>query len=105
MNLFPLQHPAAYWVSTNPVLLKGQQGYETDMGGVKTGDGVTPWNELVYQINPQQSGPGGGLSGHFGSLRRVRDDQTVIIPEDHEAVVTHMTVEGILSVNGVLTIL
>lgn len=36
------------WSSNNPVLLLGEPGYETDLGGMKIGDGETPWNSLSY---------------------------------------------------------
>ena len=39
---------AANWTYFNPVLLKGEPGYETDDRGLKYGDGETPWNELPY---------------------------------------------------------
>ncbi len=42
------QGTAAEWSSTNPVLASGEDGYETDTGKRKTGDGVTPWNNLPY---------------------------------------------------------
>jgi|TARA_Y100000310_G_C20702427_1_gene831099 hypothetical protein len=40
---------AAEWAASDPVLLKGQQGFETDTGRSKYGDGSTVWNSLVYQ--------------------------------------------------------
>jgi len=46
---------AANWTSVNPILLDGQEGFETDTGQKKMGDGVTAWNSLSYS--------GGGGSG------------------------------------------
>jgi hypothetical protein len=103
--VYTLRHPASWFTANNPVLYKGQQGEETDTGAIKTGDGTTAWNELIYFVNPVQSGPGGGLSGNFGSITRVRANQTVIIPEEYEAVVSRFTVDGILTTNGTLTLL
>ena len=44
--------PAATWMGTNPVLLIGQYGHESDSvpasPKVKIGDGVTAWNALSY---------------------------------------------------------
>lgn len=37
---------AAQWAASNPVLLAGELGYETDTFVIKFGDGVTPWNTL-----------------------------------------------------------
>jgi len=60
-----LQHytnTAANFTSTNPILLVGQVGIETDdlltAPKYKIGDGVTAWNTLPYN-----SSGGGGLSG------------------------------------------
>jgi hypothetical protein len=41
----------ANWVSSNPILLDGEMGYEKDTGKMKIGDGVTRWNDLVYFPN------------------------------------------------------
>jgi Major tropism determinant N-terminal domain len=39
---------AAAWTSANPTLLQGEQGYETDTGLFKVGDGSTAWTSLKY---------------------------------------------------------
>jgi hypothetical protein len=39
---------AANWASTNPTLAAGEQGYETDTGLSKIGDGTTAWDALSY---------------------------------------------------------
>jgi hypothetical protein len=39
---------AAQWTSANPTLSAGEQGFETDTGKVKIGDGSTAWNSLAY---------------------------------------------------------
>jgi hypothetical protein len=39
------------WSNNNPVLLSGEPGYETDLGGFKIGDGSTPWTDLIYIKN------------------------------------------------------
>lgn len=36
------------WETKNPVLAKGEPGFEVDTYGLKIGDGITPWNELPY---------------------------------------------------------
>lgn len=46
---------AARWTEVNPILRPGEPGYELDEGGLKIGDGVTPWNNLPYE-----GGKGGG---------------------------------------------
>jgi hypothetical protein len=39
---------AAQWTSTNPTLASGEQGFETDTGKFKIGNGSTAWNSLAY---------------------------------------------------------
>jgi hypothetical protein len=39
---------AANWTSANPTLSSGEQGFETDTGKVKIGDGSTAWTSLAY---------------------------------------------------------
>ena len=39
---------AATWTSVNPTLSAGEQGYETDTGKYKIGDGITSWTSLAY---------------------------------------------------------
>ncbi len=39
---------AASWTSANPVLLAGEEGFETDTRKSKVGDGTTAWNGLSY---------------------------------------------------------
>lgn len=39
---------AENWSTANPTLLKGEVGIETDTNKMKVGDGVTPYNDLVY---------------------------------------------------------
>jgi hypothetical protein len=43
---------AAAWTAANPVLQDGERGYEKDTRKAKTGDGVTPWNSLGYEVAP-----------------------------------------------------
>lgn len=47
---------AANWTSVNPVLADGEEGYETDTGKLKFGDGVTAWNSLAYFTPSSSSG-------------------------------------------------
>jgi hypothetical protein len=42
---------AAQWVSANPVLAAGEQGFETDTNKLKIGNGSTAWNSLSYAIS------------------------------------------------------
>lgn len=49
---------AAEWAQQNPILGKGEPGYEDDTGKFKVGNGLSPWNELGYFVS------GGGLPGN-----------------------------------------
>jgi hypothetical protein len=40
------------WSLSNPTLVRGQSGYETNTGKLKIGDGITPWNDLDYVTSP-----------------------------------------------------
>jgi hypothetical protein len=40
--------PAAEWADKNPLLQRGEIGYEVDTHHVKVGDGITYWNDLPY---------------------------------------------------------
>lgn len=46
---------AAEWTTVNPILYPGEPGFELDTGGLKVGDGITPWNQLPY-INEEGGG-------------------------------------------------
>ena len=39
---------AAQWTSSNPTLASGEQGFETDTGKFKIGNGSTAWTSLAY---------------------------------------------------------
>ena len=39
------------WTKKNPVLRKGEEGYETDTGRRKVGDGTSTWNGLFYTVD------------------------------------------------------
>jgi hypothetical protein len=47
---------AANWTSANPTLAAGEQGFETDTGKIKIGNGSTAWTSLSY------SNPGGTVA-------------------------------------------
>ena len=40
---------AANWTSSNPTLLMGEGGFESDTGRYKVGDGATSWVSLEYK--------------------------------------------------------
>ena len=53
---------AANWTSSNPILLAGEIGFETDTNRIKIGDGVSHWNNLDYVTNIDELGTGGNNS-------------------------------------------
>lgn len=62
---------SANWGLANPVLLKGEPGFETDTGRLKVGDGSTAWNVLAYFVPDTGSGdasvPTGSISMFAGT--------------------------------------
>lgn len=48
---------AAEWATANPVLAEGEQGFETDTGLFKIGDGAAAWNALDYAGGNGAGGP------------------------------------------------
>lgn len=42
---------AENWTKKNPVLRNGEEGYETDTGRRKVGDGMRTWTELFYTVD------------------------------------------------------
>jgi hypothetical protein len=42
---------AANWAAENPVLQDGERGHERNTRKSKTGDGVTAWNDLAYEVS------------------------------------------------------
>lgn len=57
---------ASRWAASNPVLLQGEQGYETDTFKMKIGNGVDPYNDLPYWYAGGESGGGTGATGATG---------------------------------------
>lgn len=50
------------WKTSNPILLKGEAGYETDTRKLKFGDGITAYNDLPYTIDADSGGGGTELN-------------------------------------------
>ena len=45
-----LRHDTAQnWTNANPILLSGEVGIETDTNKIKEGNGITKWNDTMYQ--------------------------------------------------------
>jgi hypothetical protein len=41
------------WTSSNPILLAGEIGFETDTNKMKVGDGTSHWNDLSYVVGSE----------------------------------------------------
>jgi len=61
---------AANWTSSNPTLSQGEQGYETDTGKIKIGDGSTAWTSLGYSF--EGSTVGGATGTDYDDDVKVR---------------------------------
>lgn len=57
---------AAVWESINPILFKGEIGFESDTHKFKIGDGMTAWKDLFYS-------PSCGVYFHSGKGIEVND--------------------------------
>jgi hypothetical protein len=58
------------WEQSNPVLLSGEPGYETDTGKLKIGNGVSTWDVLDYYYGltgPQGATGAQGATGDAGT--------------------------------------
>ncbi len=44
------RNSSVQWAVLNPILLSGEQGFETDTGKYKIGDGQTRWLALEYYL-------------------------------------------------------
>ena len=59
----------AGWSSKNPVLLKGEFGFDTSLKYVKVGDGATAWNDLPTVRLPASAIDGGSSSNTRYDIR------------------------------------
>ena len=72
---------AENWTKENPVLRQGEEGYETDTGRRKVGDGASAWNNLSYTVdrsyNPYSSNAqSGNAVAEAVATERKRTDTT-----------------------------
>ena len=61
MRILVRRDDATLWTENNPVLLKGEMGYEMDARGLKFGDGAQTWRELPYFMGGFDGIDGGGV--------------------------------------------
>ena len=63
---------AEVWARNNPILERGEPGFEIDTGRLKIGNGQTAWNDLEY-LAPQ-SGAGGGVQPDWNQNDNTQPD-------------------------------
>lgn len=87
---------AVEWVRTNPILKVGEPGYESDEGGWKIGDGVTPWVDLPYQDSSGPVGPAGppGAPGQDGAMGPAAPPYSLVIGSVTSGPVPQATITG-----------
>ena len=61
VHIKSLYFTASEWTSSNPTLLEGEVGYESDTNRYKVGDGSTAWNSLEYFTPVATSSREGGI--------------------------------------------
>jgi len=62
---------ASNWTSKNPVLASGEQGYETDTGKCKIGNGTDAWEALAYKVVGESNT---FTAGQRGAITALTDD-------------------------------
>ena len=62
MRILVRRDDAQLWSDNDPILLKGEMGYEMDAAGLKFGDGVTEWKELPYFMGGFDGIDGGSVT-------------------------------------------
>ena len=45
---FILKANSENWKNSNPILQNGELGFEIDTNKFKIGNGINPWNDLLY---------------------------------------------------------
>jgi len=63
------EHSSAWWVANNPVLDKGQIGYETDTKMRKNGNGITAWNSLAYIVQSEDYSTASGTDTYAADYK------------------------------------
>lgn len=91
-----LRNSAAGFTASNPVLGYGVTGLETDTGRIKIGDGVTPWNSLVYSTAQGVL----SINGFTASAVSVVAGSNVTVSSS-QGQVTISAFGGVASVNGI----
>ena len=68
---------AANWTLANTVLSQGEQGYETDTGKMKIGDGSTAWTSLAYFVDSSAYATSSDITSAVATKANTADLATV----------------------------
>lgn len=94
---------AEVWARNNPVLERGEPGFEIDTGRLKIGNGQTAWNDLEY-LAPQ-SGAGGGVQHDWNQNDNTQPDYIKNRPfytgDPVETVLVEESTVSFVSTNGI----
>jgi hypothetical protein len=73
---------ASNWTSSNPILLAGEIGFETDTNKIKVGDGTNHWNDLSYvAINDELLTAGNNDASSLVSIENATTIDTIVASE------------------------
>jgi hypothetical protein len=73
---------ASQWTNSNPILLVGEIGFETDTKKMKVGDGTSNWNDLGYvvgsEINNATASSGNNYEATLTSIENASTIDTIV---------------------------
>lgn len=73
---------ASQWTTSNPLLLAGEIGFETDTNKMKIGDGTNYWNDLSYiTINDELLSAGNNDASSLVSIENATTIDTIVASE------------------------
>lgn len=91
---------ASNWTSSNPTLSQGEQGYETDTGKLKIGDGSTAWTSLGYSFESISIGGNTGVDFNDNVKARFGTGNDLEIYHSGSASIIDDTGNGPLHIKG-----
>lgn len=66
------------WTSSNPVLLAGEIGFETDTNKMKVGDGTSNWNDLDYVVGSETNDATASFGNNYEATLTSIENATTI---------------------------
>ena len=86
---------AANWTSANPTLSQGEQGYETDTGKMKIGDGSTAWSSLDYFVDSSAYATSSDITSAVATKANTADLATVATSGSYDDLSDQPTIPSI----------